>query len=92
MATTQAQQFLHYDLGNCVKGSSVEVTLSSAANVQLMDAANFVAYRDGAPYRYYGGHVTKSPFLLRVPHDAQWHVAIDLGGAAGHVTASVRVL
>ena len=88
---TQSQPFLHHELARCGKGDLVEVALSGAANVQLMDAANFALYKAGSPYRYYGGYVTKSPYRVRIPHDGHWHITVDLGGGAGHVTASVRV-
>ncbi|PQO36914.1 hypothetical protein C5Y96_07060 [Blastopirellula marina] len=89
---TQSQQFLHYPLGHCTQGKTVEVTLSSAANVQLLDANNFALYKSGSQYRYHGGYVTKSPYRIRIPSDGNWHIAIDLGGAAGHVKASVQVI
>ncbi|WP_146433354.1 DUF1883 domain-containing protein [Blastopirellula retiformator] len=78
--------------GECSKDRIVEVKLSGSANVQLMDAANLALQKRGESYRYYGGHVTKSPFRIRIPRNGQWHVAIDLGGAAGQVTASVRLV
>ena len=71
----------------------LEVTLGgNAANVQLLDSTNFQNYRHGRAFRYYGGYVTQSPFRIRAPHAGHWHLVIDLGGNAGKVGASVRVL
>ena len=70
----------------------VEVLLDHAANVQLLDPVNFDHYQNGRPYRYYGGYVTPSPFPLRPPHPDHWHLVVDLGGNAGTVRASVRIL
>lgn len=83
--------FLHkeFDLG---LNDVVEVTLDHAANVQLMDETNFQAYRDGRPFRYYGGYVTQSPVQLPAPSAGRWHLVVDLGGQAGTVRASARVL
>ena len=92
MATGTRPQFIHYDLGTIGSDSVVEVTLSNAANVQLLDATNFSSYQNGQPFRYYGGHVTESPYKIRPPRTDHWHVAIDLGGAAGTVRSSVRVI
>jgi len=92
MSTGTSLQFLHYDLGTFGPENTVEVTLSSAANVQLMDPSNFNSYRNGNRFHYYGGYVTRSPYRIRPPRTDHWHVAIDLGGAAGTVRASVKVL
>jgi hypothetical protein len=85
-------QFIHNDLGNLSGGEVVEVSLSSQANVRLMDSNNFANYRNGGQHRYFGGHATRSPFRLQVPSGGHWHIAIDLGGSGGSVRAGVRVL
>jgi hypothetical protein len=84
-------EFLHQklDLG---ASDVMEVLLDHAANVQLLDPSNFDHYRNGRPYRYYGGYATESPYRIPAPHAGTWHLVIDLGGAAGTVRASVRVL
>jgi len=84
--------FLHNDLGHLGGGELIEVTLSNAANVRLMDGSNFDAYRCGGRHQYFGGHATRSPFRVAVPRSGHWHVAIDLGGYRGSVRASVRVI
>ncbi|MHC5539517.1 DUF1883 domain-containing protein, partial [Singulisphaera rosea] len=60
-------------------GDVAEVTLDRAANVLLMDAANYGAYKRGAGYRNYGGNATKSPVRMAVPSDGRRHVVVDLG-------------
>jgi hypothetical protein len=92
MSTATSLQFLHYDLGTIGPESVVEVTLTNAANVQLMDSPNFSSYRLGSAFHYYGGHVTKSPYRIRPPRADHWHVVVDLGGAPGTVRASVGVI
>lgn len=84
--------FLDYDLGSLGGGEIIEVSLSQAANVRLMDSPNFGSYRSGGQHRYFGGYATRSPLRLSVPSPGHWHVAIDLGGYAGSVRAGVRVL
>ena len=83
--------FLHYDL-HLNAGDMVEVTLDKQANVRLLDDSNFSSYKRGAQHRYHGGLVKKSPFMLPAPHAGHWHVVVDLGGYAGSVRASVRVV
>lgn len=70
----------------------IEVTLDRAANVQLLDASNFENYKDGRKYHYYGGYAKESPVRLSVPRSGHWHVVIDLGGGAGTVRASARIM
>ena len=84
--------FLQNDLGRRERGEVVEVTLSAAANVRLMDSSNFSSYKRRQRHTYYGGYVKRSPYRLTIPSSGHWHVAIDLGGYAGTVRAGVSVL
>jgi hypothetical protein len=84
--------FIHYDLKRLERGQIVEVTLDHAANVLLLDSTNFNNYRNGRRHTFYGGHVTRTPFRIAVPRTGHWQLAIDLGGYAGRVSSSVRVL
>lgn len=70
----------------------VEVTLDNAANVQLLDPSNYQNYRAGRQFHYYGGYVTTRPFRITPPQAGHWHLVVDLGGNAGSVRASVRIL
>jgi hypothetical protein len=83
--------FIHNDLGILNGNEVVEVTLSAAANVKLMDSGNFQNYRAGRRHEYFGGYVTQSPTRVAIPRSGHWHVAIDLGGYGGSVRAGVRV-
>jgi hypothetical protein len=84
-------EHLRYDLGNLKRGSTVVVTLQNQANVQLMTSSDYNNYKAGRRYRYHGGRVTRSPFRITVPTNGHWVVAIDLGGYAGRISASVAV-
>lgn len=75
-----------------VAGDVVEVTLDHAANVQLLDPSNFQHYKQGKPFRYYGGYYKETPVRIAAPHAGRWHVVVDLGGGAGTVRASLKVL
>ncbi len=83
--------FLHKVL-ELADGDMVEVTLTNAANVQLLDEENYQQYSQSKPYRYHGGYGEESPVILATPHAGRWHLVIDLGGGVGRVTAAVRVL
>jgi hypothetical protein len=84
--------FVHYDLGSLDRGQIVEVSLNVAANVQLLDTANFDQYRSGGSFQYVGGQINRSPARLPVPAPGHWHLAIDLGGASGNLRSEVRIL
>ncbi|TXH65373.1 MAG: DUF1883 domain-containing protein [Lysobacteraceae bacterium] len=85
-------QFIHNDLGQRKRGEIVEVTLTSGANVRLMDSSNFSNYKNGRQHRYYGGLAKQSPIRLQIPNSGHWHVAIDMQGLVGSTRASVRML
>ncbi len=85
-------KFSYYDLGSIGKGQIVEIRLSAAANVRLMDSSNYNYYKNGKRHKYYGGYVKTNPYKLVVPYSAHWYVTIDLGGYSGKVKHSVRVL
>jgi hypothetical protein len=85
-------QFIHNDLGYRRAGDVVEVTLTSGANVRLMDSSNFNAYRNGRPHRYIGGLARQSPVRLQIPSSGNWNVAIDMQGLRGSTRAGVRVI
>jgi hypothetical protein len=85
-------KFIQHDLGYLRGGEVVEVTLGYAANVRLMDSSNFNSFRAGRQHRYFGGHATQSPVRLNVPNAGNWYVVVDLGGYAGKMQSSARVL
>lgn len=84
--------FSYYDLGHRNKGEIVEVKLTAAANVRLMDFSNYNNYKNGRRHHYYGGYVKQSPYRIAIPTSGHWYVTIDLGGYSGTVKHSVRVL
>ena len=85
-------QFIHNDLGQRKAGEIVEVTLTSGANVRLMNSSDFNNYKSGRRHRYIGGLAKKSPLRLQIPNSGHWHVAVDMQGLRGSAKASVRIL
>ena len=85
-------RFIHNDLGYRRGGDLVEVTLTSGANVRLMDSSNFNSYRNGRQHRFIGGLARQSPVRLQIPSNGNWHVAIDMQGLRGSTRAGVRVI
>lgn len=85
-------KFIHNDLGHRKGGEVVEVTLTSGANVRLMDSSNFSAYKNGRQHRFYGGLARRSPTRIQIPRSGHWHVAIDMQGLRGSTRAGIRIL
>ena len=85
-------QFIHNDLGQRQRGEIVEITLTSGANVRLMDSSNFSNYKNGRRHQYIGGLAKQSPLRLQIPTTGYWHVAVDMQGLVGSTRASFRVL
>jgi len=85
-------QFIKHDLGQLSGGDIIEVTITGAAYVRLLDSHNFLMYRSGRRFKYTGGHFKSSPVRLEIPNAGHWFVAVDLAGYAGEVGSSARVL
>ena len=85
-------EFILYTLGNLLGNEIVEITLSVAANVCLLDFSNFNRYKNGLSFNYIGGYITSSPCRIRVPYAGNWYVTIDLGGYSGHITHSCEII
>ena len=84
--------FTHYDLGQKQRGQIVEVTLTSGANVRLMDSSNFNSYRNGRRHQYIGGLITRSPHRMQIPRTGHWHVTVDVAGLRNGTKSSIRML
>ena len=84
--------FTHYNLGQKSKGEVVEITLTNAANVRLMNYSNFSNYKNGKKHEYYGGYITKSPYKLVIPSSGIWHVTVDVAGLQRSTRSSLKIL
>lgn len=84
-------QHLCFDLKQQKKGAVAVVTLDKQANVRLMTASNYSAFKAGRRFSFHGGRATRSPARLPIPTNGHWYVVVDLGGLAGHVRAAVKV-
>jgi len=59
---------------------SVKVELRHAANVYLVDSANYRRYTSGQRYDYFGGHYTKTPVTISVQGAGRWYLIVDNNG------------
>ncbi|WP_262478529.1 DUF1883 domain-containing protein, partial [Acinetobacter bereziniae] len=77
--------FIQYDLGSRKSGEVIEVTLTAAANVRLMQSSDFNNYKNGRRHSYRGGLVTRSPYLIAIPSSGRWYLTVDMQGLRGRV-------
>lgn len=70
----------------------MEVTLSTGANVRLLDSINFDKYRRGQEHQYRGGLAQRSPVRIAIPSDGHWHAVVDMAGLEGSTRAGFRVI
>ncbi len=74
------------------KGVIIEVILSGAAYVRLVDTKNFHRYKLGRSFDYWGGVARKSPLRFLIPESNRYFVLVDTDGIGGTVTADVQVI
>ena len=85
-------QFIKHELGPLDGGEVAEVTITSPANVRLLDSENFWLYRSGRRHHFIGGHYTQQLVQFRIPEAGHWFVTVDLGGYEGRVGSTFRIL
>ncbi|MBQ6313498.1 DUF1883 domain-containing protein [Candidatus Saccharibacteria bacterium] len=85
-------EFGYFDLGYLAGGEIVEVSISSAANVCLMEYADFFYYKNGCSFNYRGGYSRYSPVRITVPHGGRWYVTVDLGGYSGRLSYDCQII
>lgn len=83
--------FTHYNLGQKSKDEIVEITLTNAANVRLMNNSNFYNYRNQERHQYYGSYITRSPYKLVIPSSGIWHVTVDVAGLQRSTRSSLKI-
>jgi hypothetical protein len=85
-------RFIHSDLGHRSRGDVLEVTLTGAANVRLLDPANFTRYKKQQRHQFHGGLARRSPARIRIPSSGHWHAVVDMQGLRGTTRAGFRVI
>ncbi|WP_417843956.1 DUF1883 domain-containing protein [Thalassospira sp.] len=83
-------RYNYYDLNHCYANDNVEITLSAAANVRLLDSNNFAKYKQGQRHQFYGGLAQQSPIVMSVPNSGHWYVVVDMQNLRGSTSSSVR--
>lgn len=84
--------FIQYDLGSRKSGEIIEVTLTAAANVRLMQSSDFNNYKNGRRHSYKGGLVKRSPYQIAIPSSGRWYLTVDMQGLRGSTKSSIQIL
>ncbi|MCI1894166.1 MAG: DUF1883 domain-containing protein [Lactobacillus sp.] len=58
---------------------AVTVELQHAADVYLVDQANFNVRQRGGRFQYFGGHYDQTPVTIRVSGSGRWYLIVDNG-------------
>ena len=69
--------FTKYELGSRKAGEIIEVTLTAAANVRLMQSSDFNNYKNGRRHSYRGGLITRSPYRIAIPSSGTWYLTVQ---------------
>jgi hypothetical protein len=83
--------YLHYKM-RAGPDKLIHVKLSAKANVRLLDTLNYFKYRAGRPYQSAAEAAQDSVVNLQPPHQAEWHLIVDLKGQGSEVRAFVKLL
>ena len=84
-------QYVVYELGPLRKGAILQVDLTAATDVKLFDNVNYDLFRNRQAHNFYGGHVTKSPYIIPIPEDnKRWFLTVNNGSAIKHAVRIVR--
>jgi len=84
--------YIWYDLKSLKNGQVIEIEIGTAVNVKLMSYDYFTNYRNGLPYRFFGGFTTKSPCHVKVPFDGSWILVFDISYEGYFNVKSVRTI
>jgi len=80
---------IHYETDASPR-DTFEIAVDRQANVYLLDEVNYPLYCVGKAHLSFGGPVAQGAQILKPNRKGRWHIAVDLGGAAGTVVVTVH--
>lgn len=60
----------------CKGHLSVEVYLTQASDVFLVDSINYKKYQSGVNFKFHGGHYTQTPVRISVYGMGRWYLIV----------------
>ncbi|HEQ71058.1 MAG TPA: DUF1883 domain-containing protein [Spirochaetia bacterium] len=83
--------YLHYQC-KVSPENYIKVSLSSRADVKLMDTLNFYRYQSGKPYQTTNVYSNVTELEVKVPFKSVWHVIVEQSDFPGMIRANVKVV
>ncbi len=77
---------------NLEEGDELRVGLTAAANVYLVDEANYALYLENQEFEYYGGTAKQSPYRLLAPGPGVWHLVIEQVDSRESLSVAVQII
>ena len=72
-------------------GDVVEVQCSHQCNIRLTTDLNFNYYKQGKPFKFYGGRFKRFPARIPAPDTGYWNITIDIGGDSAEIQCAIVV-
>jgi len=73
-------------------GDVVNVQSSHQCNVLVMDDHHFSNYKNGKPFKHFGGFFRAFPANIPIQSSGNWNIVIDLGGGRTDIRYSINIL
>ncbi len=73
-------------------GDEVRVGLTAAANVYLVDEANYALYLEDQEFEYYGGTAKQSPYRILAPGAGVWHLVVEQMDSRDSLSVAVQLI
>jgi hypothetical protein len=84
--------FKQFELGSCQRGDVWRVTLTSAANVFMVDSSGLSSFKAGRRFTHHGGGglMTSTPHDFVIPRSGRWYVVAHARGLKNRARVSVE--
>ncbi len=74
------------------QGDELRIGLTAAANVYLVDEANYALYLDDQEYEYYGGTAKQSPYRILAPGAGLWHLVVEQVDSSESLSVAIQLI
>jgi hypothetical protein len=74
------------------RGNVVQLDCDTQCNFMITTDSDFSSYRCGGRFQYYGGHYSRFPARIAIPHSDNWNIIVDLGGGRANIRYNISIL
>ena len=83
-------QYIVYDLGEKKKDTVLEITLSLATEIRLVDKMNMDLMKNQQKYNCFNKLVNVSPYRVKIPETRRWYLLIEPQVGLKHAVKSIQ--